>query len=813
MKKIIALLIIISAAMQLQGQNVGIGTATPDTSAQLDVTSSAKGILIPRLTAAQRASIANPAQGLLVYQTDGVVGFYVNRSIIGTFTNWSLISEGANYWHSAFNSENNIYNSNPGFVGIGTTTPVMKLSVTHTDSSIALFNNSQTLASGIQSNIYFRTGNLLNGYYTGSIRTIGTSASTARLGLFAGAANTAGGLQEKLSIDNNGNVGIGTTTPSLAGLVVNTKVGSTYAIFGDDMAGVAIQSGNPGIGFNSYKNNGNRVITRGFGSLVWLDTLVGRFNISTTAGPANGQGTSQNLIDRLVISTNGNVGIQGNSAPATALSFANVGGDKINLYQEADNQIYGLGISTGTLQIFSPATRNIAFGTGSTAAFNQTMNLGATGSLLLQGPDAGYIFKDRTDNTYGGWNWYASGGKANLFRYTSGGVAITVDAGGNVGFQNNVSFQGNLGLQGNTTPNTALSFANTGGDKINLYQEAAGQLYGMGIGTGTLQIFSPATRNIAFGTGSTANFKQTLNLGATGSLLLQGADAGYIFKDRSLNTYDGWNWYANAGNANLFRYGTGNLLTVAQNGNLGIQGNSVPAAPLSFATTGGDKINFYQESAGQVYGMGIGTGTLQIFTPNTGARNIAFGSGSSSNFTQSAVLTNTGGFTIQGTDAGYVFKDRIDKTYGGWSWYAYGGSARLFRYTNGGEVLRIDESGNMSLGATHMAPGYKLNVGGKIIAEEVRVQLQTSWPDYVFSKNYNLLPLENVAQFIADNNHLPNVPPAAEVEKSGISLGEMQGKLMEKIEELTLYLIKAQTEIKALNEKVAVLEKNNPEKK
>lgn len=69
----------------------GIGTTTPDSSAKLEVASTNKGILIPRMTSAQRDAIANPANGLLVYQTDGIIGFYVNSGSSGT-PNWTRIN-------------------------------------------------------------------------------------------------------------------------------------------------------------------------------------------------------------------------------------------------------------------------------------------------------------------------------------------------------------------------------------------------------------------------------------------------------------------------------------------------------------------------------------------------------------------------------------------------------------------------------------------------------------------------------------------------------------------------------------------------
>lgn len=85
---------------------------------------------------------------------------------------------------------------------------------------------------------------------------------------------------------------------------------------------------------------------------------------------------------------------------------------------------------------------------------------------------------------------------------------------------------------------------------------------------------------------------------------------------------------------------------------------------------------------------------------------------------------------------------------------------------------------------------YKLAVNGKIIGEEIKVQLKDEWPDYVFDTSYNLPSLEEVALYIKEKGHLMNVPSAKDVENTGgINLGKMNAKLLEKIEELTLYVI------------------------
>lgn len=82
MKKL--LLVLLSVYTLSSHAQIGINTNTPNSSAQLDVTSTDKGLLIPRMTATQRGSIASPATGLLVYQTDGTAGFYYNNGTPGT---------------------------------------------------------------------------------------------------------------------------------------------------------------------------------------------------------------------------------------------------------------------------------------------------------------------------------------------------------------------------------------------------------------------------------------------------------------------------------------------------------------------------------------------------------------------------------------------------------------------------------------------------------------------------------------------------------------------------------------------------------
>lgn len=116
---------------------------------------------------------------------------------------------------------------------------------------------------------------------------------------------------------------------------------------------------------------------------------------------------------------------------------------------------------------------------------------------------------------------------------------------------------------------------------------------------------------------------------------------------------------------------------------------------------------------------------------------------------------------------------------------------------NGTLTLHGDAKG-ASIGTAELPDGYKLSVDGKVICEELHVEMSQSWPDYVFSDSYPLMSLEEVAASIAREHHLPGLPDAATIEAEGLDVAAMQRLQMEKIEELTLYVIQLKAEIEAL---------------
>ena len=132
----------------------------------------------------------------------------------------------------------------------------------------------------------------------------------------------------------------------------------------------------------------------------------------------------------------------------------------------------------------------------------------------------------------------------------------------------------------------------------------------------------------------------------------------------------------------------------------------------------------------------------------------------------------------------------------------------------GTSALSIDALTNVTIGTPVAgATGvYKLNVWGRARANEIVVN--TNGADFVFADDYRLRPLKEVEQFITANNHLPEIPSAKEMQQNGMAVGELQTKLLQKVEELTLYVIEQNKKVEAQhqtiqeqNRKIEALEK------
>ncbi len=134
-------------------------------------------------------------------------------------------------------------------------------------------------------------------------------------------------------------------------------------------------------------------------------------------------------------------------------------------------------------------------------------------------------------------------------------------------------------------------------------------------------------------------------------------------------------------------------------------------------------------------------------------------------------------------------------------------NGKIILTSNGIDRFFLDNNGNISIGNTYkVATGYKVSVQGKVMCEELKVQLNANWPDYVFDRSYPLKSIDELENYVNCNKHLPGLLPATAMEKNGVELGDMQRRLTEKVEELSLYIIQLQKQINELKQSI------NPQK-
>lgn len=208
--------------------------------------------------------------------------------------------------------------------------------------------------------------------------------------------------------------------------------------------------------------------------------------------------------------------------------------------------------------------------------------------------------------------------------------------------------------------------------------------------------------------------------------------------------------------------------------------------------------------------VGIGTTTpfrmLQLHTPSVSDYDPNYGTLMVGEASGSMFLTNyriVGGITLSSTNIGMnAYLDGVN----GWKRREGGVESWIIstsnRSDNGGsfDIYRGNATGsnNSSLSTTSV---FRINSSGTAYVKQLVVKDPSAgWPDYVFEDNYNLITLKEIEEYIKTNKHLPGIPTAETIKQEGITVGEMQIKQMEKIEELTLHLIEKDKEVNNLKE-------------
>jgi hypothetical protein len=146
----------------------------------------------------------------------------------------------------------------------------------------------------------------------------------------------------------------------------------------------------------------------------------------------------------------------------------------------------------------------------------------------------------------------------------------------------------------------------------------------------------------------------------------------------------------------------------------------------------------------------------------------------------------------------------VDNVGSGQSYYQ-ANTFHQFQGSGGTPILTMFDGGNVGIG-TIDPKGYKLAINGNMIATSVKVKAYANWPDYVFNKEHPLMPLSDLKAYVDKNQHLPEIPSAAEIEKNGQDLGEMNKLLVKKMEEMTLYMIEKDKQIRDQEQRLKSLE-------
>jgi hypothetical protein len=611
------------------------------------------------------------------------------------------------------------------------------------------------------------------------------------------AANT---IYNSQLFDNGTNIGIGTTTPQ-ARLHLNNTANS--------LTEIRVQGSNGGANASSR--------------LSFFGDNSSAFSSTANYAVMNKQSS----------------GMTGNYSPgfknSKLFTFANSQGSMIlnaggNIGFGYFNQAAG---TTTTRMLIDSLTGNVGIGTTA-----PTAKLDVNGQIRMQGgsPGAGKIM---TSDATGIGSWITTSaaglvsgtGSANSIPKFTGsnslGNSVMTESGGNIGI-GTVTPAAKLDVK--TTSNYVAQFNGVTPMYMGLFENDVYRGY-IGSYTGN-------DKDVDFGSGAGTNGKVHLTTNATPRLSVDSAgrvgvgttspnhlvhiNGGDLFVQSSSGLirfgYNGsneWQMATTGAGADLRWYTTpdgGTTITprhyFQQNGNVGIGGFSGPGLPLGrldvlgAGSTSSTNTFLLRNSLGDTLlrmrddgRMGIGyNGTSYGRTMNLGGTGINFYTTNGTAFGGAIFPTDTSLVLWSNSNANNYLV--MQPSWGNTGIGTYTPNAKL--HLNGAMLI----GGNSANPAT----GYELSVDGDVIAESFVTLNSTSWPDYVFSENYKLMPLNELEQSIKENKHLPKIPPASVMESKGINLGDMTVSLTEKIEELTLYLIELNKKNEELTNRVKQLE-------
>lgn len=320
---------------------------------------------------------------------------------------------------------------------------------------------------------------------------------------------------------------------------------------------------------------------------------------------------------------------------------------------------------------------------------------------------------------------------------------------------------------GTMTPKHPLTFPNAVGDKISFWggnTAITDNHYGIGIQGAAFQFYVPtSTDNILFGTGRSGSFSEKVRI--TG-----------------------------LGNVGIGLNNPTSSLEVAR-------GTGINGTTVLYGTTHATHFNY--STTEDTYIRGGKANSKVLINDVTGLGNVGIGTQTPGHKLQVNTIGNTTGI-VHANNAGIQVGTYVGF---GAGWLGTISNHPLALFVNNGQpALTVTTDERFQFGGSSIPAGYKMSVDGKVICTELEV-LVTPWPDYVFKPEYRLKPLHEVENFIQTNGHLPNIPKAEEIESKSLAVGNMSKLQMEKIEELTLYLIEINKRLKKVEDENEVLKK------
>lgn len=414
------------------------------------------------------------------------------------------------------------------------------------------------------------------------------------------------------------------------------------------------------------------------------------------------------------------------------------------------------------------------------------------------GPVTDYSIKTNMAGPVGrGWTW-GEPGKTPI-------AALNLSGSFQLAGSFNVTSANYVDISVKRTNGSSTSIGLTSGTHEG-FLASSGQIKFLTGGTTEPRMWINEVGNVGIGTTTPTNlqgFQKVLNLEGDGnSKIVASSNTDYRV---GLYSHSGWageggGVVGTESNHDLhFITNYNTKMSVLKSGEVGI-GTMNPESHLHIvkpAESGSEKVfRLAVEDAGSDYfRISNGTGVEGQFIPSMAAYHVT---DNRTAFFLSAVIDQN---NDAGEDPIMVFDSRIDGS--------PAVNRPLFAWKSSGQDRMIMAAdGSLGIGTT---PGNaKLAVEGKIASSEVVVEISPGQgPDYVFENDYELRSLAETKMFIQENKHLPEIPPAREMEKNGIGVADMNMRLLKKIEELTLYQIELLEKVEALQEKVEKLESGN----